>query len=300
MNHRDPVTFGTTDASVSRAMWTRFEPIHAVSYFAPHTAASFARSGVTGFWRSYFAGRASPLGRAGAQLVHAVFHSFAFPMVERAVPSVWNLIEPTQAWDIRQTSAGTSIGDCLDELSADEVDWIADELSTVVERLDPAGRPLFAAHLATPSPSPTTAAAAIWRSCTLLREHRGDTYVAAATSAGWRPLDLLVFAECLGSVPAGHATTNRGWTDDERSASLHRLAERALVDRDGAVTIEGRHRHRTLEAATDDVTSATWTLMEPAALERLSAGLTHIAGQITRRGWVTYPNAIGVPPPPRR
>ena len=52
-------------AHTARSMWTLFEPIHAVTYFAPEARAALEEAGLRGFWRGYFAGRAAPLGPAG-------------------------------------------------------------------------------------------------------------------------------------------------------------------------------------------------------------------------------------------
>ena len=43
-------------AHTARAMWTLFEPIHAVTYFAPEARGAFEEAGLRGFWRGYFAG----------------------------------------------------------------------------------------------------------------------------------------------------------------------------------------------------------------------------------------------------
>jgi len=53
-------------AWAARRMWTLFEPVHVVGYFSPEARAAFVDAGLRGFWRGYFAGRAAPLGRAGA------------------------------------------------------------------------------------------------------------------------------------------------------------------------------------------------------------------------------------------
>ena len=66
-----------TGAAVARSMWTLFEPVHAVTYFAPEARAAFEDAGLRGFWRGYFAGRASPLGPAGAAVIRASFFNFS-------------------------------------------------------------------------------------------------------------------------------------------------------------------------------------------------------------------------------
>src|ERR1700757_353524 len=84
-------------ASTARVMWTLFEPIHAVTYFAPEARSAYERAGLRGFWRGYFAGRAAPLGPAGAAVVTASFFNFAPAFVARAIPGVWALITPEDA-----------------------------------------------------------------------------------------------------------------------------------------------------------------------------------------------------------
>ena len=51
--------------AVARRMWTLFEPVHAVTYFAPEALEAFKAARLRGFWRGYFAGRAAPRGAAG-------------------------------------------------------------------------------------------------------------------------------------------------------------------------------------------------------------------------------------------
>ena len=48
-------------------MWTLFEPVHAVTCFAPEARSAFEAAGLRGFWRGYFAGRAAPLGPAATK-----------------------------------------------------------------------------------------------------------------------------------------------------------------------------------------------------------------------------------------
>ena len=53
-------------------MWTLFEPIHAVTYFTAEARSAYEQAGLRGFWRGYFAGRAAPLGVAGAGAAAAI------------------------------------------------------------------------------------------------------------------------------------------------------------------------------------------------------------------------------------
>src|SRR5215813_11480156 len=64
-------------APAARRMWTLFEPVHVVTYFAPEARAAFEEAGLRGFWRGYFAGRSAPLGPVDAPPVIAAFFGFA-------------------------------------------------------------------------------------------------------------------------------------------------------------------------------------------------------------------------------
>ncbi len=71
-------------AHTARATWTLFEPIHAVTYFAPEARGAFEEAGLRGFWRGYFAGRAGALGPVGAAAGIAGF--FSQRMAKTALP----------------------------------------------------------------------------------------------------------------------------------------------------------------------------------------------------------------------
>src|SRR5215468_3442906 len=95
--------------NVARRMWALFEPIHAVTYFAPAARAAFEEVGLRGFWRGYFAGRAAPLGPIGPAPVVASFFGFAPAFVARAIPDVWQRVAPDVALDTRLRGAVTSL-----------------------------------------------------------------------------------------------------------------------------------------------------------------------------------------------
>src|SRR5271169_3810151 len=95
----------TSAREAARRIWTLVEPVHAVTYFSAESKSAFEDAGLRGFWRGYFAGRSAPLGRVDAAPVIASFYNFAPPMVQRALPAVWDLISPEQALEVRQAGA---------------------------------------------------------------------------------------------------------------------------------------------------------------------------------------------------
>ena len=78
-------------------MWTLFEPVHAVTYFAPEARSAFEEAGLRGFWRGYFAGRAAPLGPVERGDRRGAFFGFSPAMVARAIPAIWELVPPGEA-----------------------------------------------------------------------------------------------------------------------------------------------------------------------------------------------------------
>ncbi|WP_428839468.1 helix-turn-helix domain-containing protein, partial [Amycolatopsis pretoriensis] len=63
--------------SPARRLWAAVEPLHAVVYFAPETAAAAKEAGLRGYWMGYFAGRLAPLGPVGPVPATAVLFGFA-------------------------------------------------------------------------------------------------------------------------------------------------------------------------------------------------------------------------------
>src|ERR1700761_7637620 len=135
----------TDMAGQARRMWTLFEPVHAVTYFAPAALEAYQAAGLRGFWRGYFAGRAAPLGAVGPAVVTASFYNFAPSFVGRAVPGVWELISPGDALRVRRDGAVAALRELLAGRDA-EVKAAAGLLDRALDGLDYPGRVLGAAN----------------------------------------------------------------------------------------------------------------------------------------------------------
>src|SRR6185503_14391738 len=150
-----------TDAAMARSMWTLFEPVHAVTYFTAEARSAYEQAGLRGFWRGYFAGRAAPLGVAGAggaAVVTASFFNFAPAFVARAIPGVWELITPQEALRVRLAGAAEGLGKLLAGQEA-KAAAAGDLLWRAIGELDFSGRVLAAANAALPVPLGEDAAA---------------------------------------------------------------------------------------------------------------------------------------------
>ena len=190
----------------ARRMWTLFEPVHAVTYFAAEARAAFEAAGLRGFWRGYFAGRAAPLGPVSAAPVTASFFTFAPATVSRAIPGVWDLITPDEALRVRQAGAVAALRRLLDGLG-DAVPAAADLLATAAAGLDCSGRVLASANAALPVPDDPGRAAVARRDAAPRASGRGA--LRGAGGRGYRR--LRVERAAGGSRPAAgdHAAAAR-------------------------------------------------------------------------------------------
>jgi hypothetical protein len=259
--------------SPARAMWTMFEPVHDVTYFAPEALSAFTGAGLRGFWRGYFAGRAAPLGGARAAVVTASFYNFAPAFVARAIPGVWDLTTPQQAIAVREAGAAASLRRLLGGREA-EAATAASLLWRAAEDLDFAGRVLSAANAGLPvSGDPLTR---LWQAATLLREHRGDGHFAALAAAGIDGCEAVVLRSAK-DIPRDLMQPARGWTDEQWGAAAARLTERGWIGEDGTMTAAGRAAHEAVEAATDQAAARPWTRMGAAGLAEVADVLMPLA-----------------------
>jgi Helix-turn-helix family len=314
---------------MARSMWTLFEPIHAVTYFAAEARSAYEQAGLRGFWRGYFAGRAAPLGAASAAVaaptgaasaavaaptgaasaavVTASFFNFAPAFVARAIPGVWELITPEEALQVRLAGAAEGLGRLLAGREA-EAAAAAGLLWRAIGELDFSGRVLAAANAALPVPPGADAAGSsgsaalsasaglgrLWQAATLLREHRGDGHFAALAAADIDGCEAVVLRCCL-DLRREDMQPVRGWTDEAWDGALSRLAARGWVGADGALTSAGREAHAAVEDATDRAASRPWARLGPEATAEIAAALTPLARACAAA--LPYPSPIGVPAP---
>jgi hypothetical protein len=277
----------------ARLLWQRFEPLHAVTYFAPEARAAYEEAGLRGYWRGYFAGRAAPLGAVDAAPAIALFASFAPRMVARALPDIWTRATPERALRARLDGATAALDRLLGPVTSG-VREAADLLQEAATGLDLTGRALGAANAALPWPDGDEPVARLWQAATVLREHRGDGHVAALVAAGVDGLGALVWRAGVDGMRE-LLQPNRGWTDEEWDAAAAGLVERGWLEADGTATAAGRAAHAEMEVVTDRAAAGPWRALgldRTARLAELLLPLTRAAGEA-----LPYPNPVGVSPP---
>jgi hypothetical protein len=269
------------EPGLARRFYDRFEPVHAVTYFAPEARAALDGLGYRGFWMGYFAARSAPLGIVPTEVVTAIFYNFAPERVAKALPTAWQIAGPDAALRARQESAVAALRRY--GITADESVRTATKLAGKAARQAPFdGRPLFAANLALPSPDDPLAA--LWHATTLLREQRGDAHVAVLAAAGISGRESNVLHAAAGGVPRDYMARARDYDEAAWRHHEERLAERGLLNDDGSLTAAGRQLKDDIESSTDTLALSALDALSDDEVEALFQALTPIARAVIAGG----------------
>lgn len=281
-------------AAAARRMWRLLEPLHAVAYFASPPIEALQSLGLKGFWMTYFAGRAAPMGAVAAPVVDAVFYNFAPRLVHRAIPDAWALTSPEAVLQARAAGVDRALHHLLGDLSGSaQLGRAVDLLRQAVDGLDCSGRPLAAANAAIP-PETGSPFAALWQLATVVREHRGDGHVAALVGTGLDGCQAHVSVVATGSLDRGTLQSARGWQDAEWDAAEQALVERGWLDGAGTATEAGRRARADIEADTDRLASAPWRTLGTSATDELAAMVTPWSEAVWRSGVLPVANPMGL------
>lgn len=281
----------TRTAILARRFYDRFEPVHAVTYFAPEARRALDDLGYRGFWMGYFASRSAPLGRVPTEVVTAVFYNFAPARVARALPDAWQIAGPEQALRARQESAVAALHR-YGVRDSESVRTAAELAARAAGSAGLDGRPLFAANAALDWPDDPVAR--LWHAVTLLREHRGDAHVAVLTAAGISGRESNVLHAAADRVPAELIMRSRDYDDEEWARIEDRLAGRGLLDADGALTDAGRALKQHIEDTTDRLALAVLDPLTDDEVETLFRTLTPIARAVVAAGDIPAATPMGL------
>jgi len=278
-------------ARLADRCWRVLEPIHATTYFAEESRSAADEVGLKGWWMSYFAFRAAPLGPVPASVVRATFYNFHRSRVERAIPDAWALASIDS---LLQARTG-AISAALRRVAGDEVLEAAAAAIPVAKlaasACDCAGRPLAAANQALVLPEDPVAA--LWQLLTVLREHRGDGHVACLTHAGLDGCEALVMHAASGAVQAEVVRVSRNWSEAEWAEAEDRLAGRGLLA-GGAATPAGLELRAGIEADTNRLAAQPYAEIGGEQTGRLTELLRPVARAVVRSGGFPLVNPIGL------
>jgi hypothetical protein len=238
----------------ARRLWVILEPLHDAVYFAGDVRPAGMALGLRGFWMTYFAFRAAPLGPVSAAPVIAVFGGFHPDMVAKALPGAWSRTTPAACLEARATVSTAALREAGVDPQACE--RAAALLAPVAAGADPTGRPLFAANAALALPGDPVGR--LWQLATTLREHRGDGHVAALVGEGISGLQAHLLQVANRRFPGELIRQARGWPEEEWAAAAEALRSRGLLTAgaDPGLTPHGETVLTAIESRTDE---RAWT-----------------------------------------
>ncbi|MFG2951644.1 SCO6745 family protein [Streptomyces adustus] len=276
----------------ARELWRLLEPIHAVVYFAPEPLEEFRSIGYRGYWMGYFAGRAAPLGQAGADVVHALFYNFTHERVSRALPAAWNFAPPDKALHARLRGSVSALRRALGPTADGAEVARAAELAMRAARSAPLeGRVLFAANRSLPVPEEPLAR--LWQAATLLREHRGDGHVAALAAAGIGGRESHVLQATARGIPPEVYTVARDFDETEWTSIRDTLTGRGLIE-DGRLSRHGHQLTAEVEARTDRLAATAYDALDAEETDELLRLLRPLTRAVLREGDIPLDNPMGL------
>ena len=262
--------------SMARRMFELVEPIGVIPYAADEPNEAMFALGFTDYWDTYFAGRAAPLGLAPAEVVDALFYSFAPGEVARHIPKVWRTTTPEAAIAARQAGCAKALRRILaDHVDAPAFARAAGLLTKAATSAPLEGRPMYAALRALPIPDDVVVR--LFHAASLLREHRGDGHIAALMVEGVGRLEAHVLFALGTGVPAERFGRIHHLPAAQLAAVVDGMRERGLIGDDGWLSDQGRAVRQRVEARTDDLAATPYECLEPGELDELMDALEPLA-----------------------
>ena len=270
--------------AAARRLHGLVEPIHLVTYLSDEPTEALRALGLRdNYWDGYFAGRAAPLGRVPAEVVHAVFYNFADGEVARHIPRVWDATTPEAALAARERGSVAALRRILGDLAdAPALARAADLAIRAATSAPTEGRILYAALRALPLPEEPVAR--LWHAATLLREHRGDGHIAALVVAGIGGTQAHVLHALSENVPAGKFGRVHHLAPDRLARVVDGMRDRGLIDASGWLSDAGRKTKERIESVTDDLAAAAYASLEASELDQLIADLEPISATLGAAG----------------
>jgi hypothetical protein len=235
-------------ATPARRLRDALEPIAMHAVWSRATNAALAERGLN-FLTGYVCGRGAALGAVPSAVVAATFAAFEPGLIDQLWNEGRSHIDLDELIGLRDRATASSLRDVLGGAATEaDVTRVAEALEGAVADVDGTGRVLFAALRAQPRLDDPYGR--LWRAADLVREHRGDSHIAAYVAAGMDPVRMGVLSETWVGYPVGEYSGTRAWPEDVQAAAVARLEADGMVA-DGAITDQGRSVRDDIEATTD-------------------------------------------------
>ena len=242
----------------ARTLWQVVEPIASSVYFSPEAHAAYVelgfdpspgeRGGVAlPDMAAYFTSRGACLGRVPGEVVAAAFGVFNPELAVPAVARGWELTDPEAIIAARLRGATGQLRRLLGDEPAGRA-RATELLRRAAGVAGGEGRALFSGlrslgFLGDPMGD-------FWRATDLVREHRGDSHIAAWVDRDLDAVEIGLLTDLWSGRRFKSWVRTRGWDDDALDAGADRLRARGLLDGD-ELTPAGRELREDVERATD-------------------------------------------------
>jgi len=236
----------TRRASVARRLRDAIEPIAMHPVWSRRNNEALAGLGLD-FFSGYAWGRAAALGEPAPAVVVSSFAVFEPALIGGVYQAGRAACSRDQLLATRFSATTASLAAVLDGAEGD-VAAAAARLRDAALGLDQAGRPLYAGLAEIPLGDDPVEV--LWRSAEMIREHRGDSHIAACVAAGLDPIAMSILTELWVGYPLGEYSGSRGWAPEALAASAERLRSQGLLDGD-QLSAEGKAFRDHIEDATD-------------------------------------------------
>lgn len=229
------------------------------------------------FLSGYVWGRAAPMGEPVGAVVANAFAAFEPGLIASLYEEGRANVDRATLLRVQEEATVDSLQAILGDV---DVAPVVTALRRGVEAADGSGRPLFSGVRSLPWPEPPLAQ--LWRVCHALREHRGDSHIAAYTAAGFNPVEMNILTELWVGWPLGSFSATRAWGPERTERALARLRADGLIDGDG-LTEAGRTTRQAIEDRTDALEQAVVDAIGP-ELPEVIARLNAWGAQVTASG----------------
>jgi len=232
--------------TVSRRLRDLVEPLAANVYFAPEAQEAYKELGLS-YIPGYFCSRSACMGPVPGEVVVAAFGVFKPALVLGAVDEGRQKASVDELLVARQQGATASLSRILGG-ATDGTVRATELLRRAADAATVEGHALHAGLRSLGFPG--DAVGDLWRAADLVREHRGDSHIAAWISHDVDAVEINLLTELWWRLPLNSYVRTRGWSEDEIAAAIGRLRQRSLVDDDG-FTSSGESLRASIEEATD-------------------------------------------------
>lgn len=259
-------------SSPARRLRDAVEPIATIGWWS-RAAADAALALGHDFFDGYVWGRAAALGADVApSVVVSAFGVFNGALLGPVYEHGRSLSSRTDVLASRASGATAGLRHATSGIDESTIAGVGAALLAAVSTIEPGPRHLFGALQALPVP--TDPHGRLWRAAELVREHRGDTHLAACAVAGLDMAEMNVLTEVWLGYPVGEYSSTRGFDAGALAFAVERLTDRGWMFDGGALTSAGRTARDSIESATD--------LGQARLIEAVGAGLDDLVVTLSR------------------